>query len=322
MNTTFQEIRHAFRMLARSPGFTSVAALSLALGIGVNAAIFSLHDALLWRPLPVRDPGSVVTLNADTPQDRSFFGGRFSYANYRDLRAGSRSFDGLVAYERATVSFARSRQAARDMRMGMLVSDNFFDVLDIRPMLGRRLTQQEGQVPGRDAVVVLGYDFWRNTLGEDRSIVGGEAIINGITFTVVGVAPESLTGMDVYIRPAFYVPIMMSERLNARAGQGGGDAAPVSRLEDRTARAFAVKGRLKSGVSQQTAQAEATTLWNGLVQQYPDANRNRTMLVRSELQERIRAEPANATLVIMMTGLVALVLIIACANVANLLLAR
>ena len=168
-------------------------------------------------------------------------------------------------------------------------------------------------MPGRDAVVVLGYDFWKNALAEDRSILNGAVWINGIDFTVVGVAPESFTGMDPYIRPAFYLPIMMAQQLSA---------ARESPLEDRSARSFVVKGRLKSGVSSRSAQAELTTIWSGLTAQYPDANRNRAIAVRSELESRMHSDPTTAVAMAMLMALVALVLMIACANVANLMLGR
>ena len=308
-----RDLRHAFRMLSRSPGFTAIAALSLALGIGANSALFSLHDAILLRPLPVRDPGSVVTVTAASPEDQLIFSGGVSYPNYRDLREQSRSFDGLVADQLISVSFGRSRQAAREMRMGMLVSDNFFDVLGIQPALGRRFTREEGQVPGRDAVVVLGYDFWKNALAEDRSVVGGVILLNGIEFNVIGVTPATFTGMSQFIRPSFYVSAMMAERLNGAIGNP---------LEDRKARWLEVKGRLKSGVSGRAAQAELTSLWKGLEQRFPDANRNRTIAIRSELQERVRQDPSSAVLVAIQTALAAIVLIIACANVANLMMGR
>ncbi len=322
MTTTFfQEIRHAARMLVRTPGFTAVAALSLALGIGVNTAMFSFHDAMLWRPLPVHDPSSIVTVTTQSLAGPGLIDGLVSYQNYRDLRSKSQSCAGLVAHQLATVSFARSRQAAREMRMGMLVSDNFFDVLGIVPALGRSFAPAEGQVPGRDAVVVLGYDYWKNTLAEDQSILGGVVIINGIDFTVLGVAPASFPGMEWHSRPSFFVPIMMAERLNAFPDRGRGVASD-NPLENREARLFVVKGRLKPRVSQQAAQTELTALWNGLVQEYPDANRNRTVAVRSEQQERRRVDPGNAAVISMMTALAAIVLAIACANVANLMLGR
>ncbi|HYR91273.1 MAG TPA: ABC transporter permease [Terriglobia bacterium] len=307
-----QEIRHSFRMLARSPGFTIVAALSVALGIGVNSAMFSFHDAILLRPLPVRDPASVVTVSASSPDDPSAMI-RLSYPNYRDLRERSRSFDGLIADQLTLFSFARSRQATREMRMGTLVSDDFFSVLGAQLALGRGFTPEEGRVPGRDAVVVLGYDFWKNILGSDPAILNSVVLINGIDFNVVGVAAESFTGLDQFIRPAFYAPLMMVERL------GGARENP---LEDRQARLWEIRGRLKRGVSLQSAQADMTTLWKELERQYPDANRNRAMAVRTELQQRIRSTPATAIISAMMTALAAVVLIIACANVANLMLGR
>lgn len=307
----FQEIRHAFRMLARSPGFTAVAALSLAIGIGANSAMFSVVDAELLRPLPVPDAGAVVTISAAGPDDH---GSGVSYPNYRDLREASQSFVGLVAYQRSTVvTFARSRGDTRAMRMGMLVSDNFFDALGVQPALGRAFAPQEGRVPGRDAVVVLGYDFWKNTLAGDSSIVNSVVWINGIDFTVVGVAQASFTGMDESI-PAFFLPVMMAERISAARGNP---------LEERGARTFAVKGRLKSEVSRQKAQTELATIWKRLEQQYPDVNQSRTITVRSQLAERIREEgPATTAVLAMVMALVAIVLVIACANVASLMLGR
>jgi predicted permease len=324
--TIFQEIRHAFRMFARSPGFTAVAALSLAVGIGANSAMFSVVDAELLRPLPVRDPGAVVAVSAVGSTDN---GSGLSYPNYRHLREQSQSFDGLVAYRRSTlVTFGRSRGDVREMRMGMLVSDNFFDTLGVQPAFGRMFTPQEGSVPGRDAVVVLGHDFWKNVLAGDTAIVNSVVWINGIDFTVVGVAQPSFTGMDESI-PAFFLPVMMAERLGVSPEQGGG-AIPEQRrgarenlLEDRASSTFAVKGRLKSGVSRQQAQTELATIWRRLEQQYPEINRGRVMSVRSQLEERIREEgPATTAVLAMVMALVAVVLIIACANVASLMLGR
>jgi putative ABC transport system permease protein len=318
-----QEVRHAIRMLAKSPAFTFVATLSLALGIGANSALFSLHDAILLRPLPVHEPGSVVTITT-AGRDRNQSSGsmsypissNISYPNYRDLRDKARSFEGLVADRLISVSFGRSRQAAREMRMGMLVSDNFFDVLGIQPALGRRFTPSEGQVPGRDAVVVLGHDFWNNALGGDGSILGSTVVLNGLDFTVVGVAPASFTGTDILMRPAFFVPSMMAQRLSP-AG-----AASQNPLDDRGNRSFEIRGRLKPGTSQEAARIELAAVWNALQQQYPDANRDRTIAVRTEVQQRLHLQPGVAVQVGIMTGLAAVVLIIACANVANLMLGR
>ena len=287
-----------------------IAALSIALGIGANGAVFSLADALLLRPLPVRDAGAVVTLSGATPKRRT---GRHLVPNYRDLRALSRTFDGLVAYQLPRFSFARSRDAVRETRMGMLVSDNFFDVLGVQPALGRTFTREEGKAPGRDPVVVLGYDFWNDALAGDRTIVNRVVRINEIDFHVIGVAPASFTGIEPPLRPAFYVPSMMAQRL---AG------ARENPLDDRGAPAFVVKGRLKSGVSRASAQAELTTLWKRLEQAYPLENRNRAITVLSQLEERIRQEEGTAVLLATLATLAAVVLLIACANVGSLLLGR
>ena len=306
----FQEIKHAFRVLAKTPGFTAVAALSLALGIGANSAIFSLADAILLRPLPVRDPGAVVTVTTNTP-DNPYSG--VSYPNYRDLRAKSQSFDGMVAFQLSTWGVAPSANEVAQMRMGLIVSDNFFHVLGVEPTLGRSFTAEETRVPGRDGVVVLAYDFWRNQFASDRSVIGRGIRLNGIDFTVVGVAPESFTGVDQYIRPALFVPVMMKQRL---------DASKDNPLENRGNHDYTVKARLKPGVSLTTAKAEMATIWNNLQQSYPDINRGRKADVKTEIQARFQQDRYDAILVMFLMGLVALVLIIACANVANLLLAR
>jgi len=157
-------------MLARNPGLTVVATLSVALGIGLNSTMFSFHDAILLRPLPVPEPDAVLTVSVYGPED-STSPGLLSYANYRDLREKSQSFEGLIASEMMPLSFSRSRDTTREMRLGMMVSENFFSALRVQPMIGRGFTAEEGEVPGGDAVVVLGYDFWKNILGADQSIL-------------------------------------------------------------------------------------------------------------------------------------------------------
>ncbi|HWW82331.1 MAG TPA: ABC transporter permease [Vicinamibacterales bacterium] len=303
-------MRHALRLLGRSPVFTITAVLSLAAGIGTNSAIFSMADALILRPPAIRDPATVVSVDVETPGQLSK---RISYPNYLDLARSSQSFEGLVANEYSSASFARSRGDVREMRRGMLVSGNFFDVLGVSPALGRVFTQQEGQVSGRDAVVVLNYDFWANSLGRDPSIVDSVVWMNGIDFHVIGVARAGFTDFDPVFRPAFYVPIAMAQRL------GGESKDP---LADRASRLVWVDGRLKSGISKERARAELRTIWGGLQQQYPEATMNGTIAVRSELEERIDQDPWDSVLLAILAALAALVLAIACANVANLMLGR
>jgi predicted permease len=305
-----QEIRHSLRMLRKSPGFTTVAALSLALGIGANSAVFSLADAILLRPLPIQEPGSVLTVSTNTGNNP--FGG-VSYPDYRDFRNQSRSFDGMVAFQFSTFGVAASAREVPQMRLGMLVSDNFFRVLGVEPALGRGFLAGEGKDPGKDAIVILGHDFWQTQFGGDRSVIGRTMRLNGIDFNVVGVAPKSFTGMDPYIRPAMFLPATMAQRLGADKDNP---------LEKRGDHFFTVKARLKNGVSQGTAQAEMATIWKSLQAAYPDETHNRYIVVRTELQARIEQDEVDAILVGFLMALVGLVLIIACANVANLLLAR
>jgi len=305
-----QELHYALRMIARSPGFTAIAVLSLAMGIGANAAIFSLADALILRPLPVADPGRVMAISTDpTAHDV----GGVSYPDYRDLRDQTKSFDGLVAFQLSTFSMARTRDEAARMRMGMLVSDNFFGTLGVQPVLGRGFRPEEGQKTAGDPVVVLGHDFWTDQFNHDAGVIGRTVRVAGMDFTVIGVAPKSFTGMDQYIRPSFYIPLVMSQRVNAS------DKDP---LEDRHSYNLSVEGRLKPDISQRQALSELDTLWKSLQMQYPASDRKRSMAVRTQFEARVAGEPYDPILAALLMALAALVLIIACANVANLLLSR
>lgn len=307
-----QDLRFAVRMLLKNPGFTLVAVLSLAIGIGANSAMFSLADALLLRPLPVARPSEVVSVEGKTPKNA--FGG-MSYRDYVDYRNHAKSFAGLVAFQNLYPFGFRPRpDALPQIKYGMLVTGNFFQVMGVEPELGRGFRPEEDQVPGRDAVVVLGHDFWVQEFRSDRSVVGKSIRLNGVDFTVIGVMPEKFTGMDQYFRLAMLVPLQMSERLASNPQQNA--------LEKRDDRSLQVKGRLKPGVSIAQAQAELSGIAKGLEQTYPDTNREQGVAIRTELQTRIDQSPPDATLVAMLMTLSALVLLVACANVANLLLSR
>ncbi|HLK18041.1 MAG TPA: ABC transporter permease, partial [Bryobacteraceae bacterium] len=237
-----------------------------------------------------------------------------SFPEYRDIRDKNQSISGLIACQFTTVGFAASAKALPQMRMGQMVSDNFFRALEVQPSLGRAFLPDEGKVPGRDAITVLSYHFWETEFGSDRSVIGRKVRMNGIEFTVVGVASKEFTGADQWIRPYFYVPISMAPRLLI-----GSDS---NVLEDRANRMFEVKARLKEGVSQASAQAEMSAIAANLEKAYPETNRNRSLVLRTEFEQRVKRDPYDSSLAILLMALVGLVLIIACANVANLLLAR
>jgi len=297
-------------LLLKNPGLTAIAGLSLAIGIGVNSALFSLTDGLLLRPLAIAQPDEVMTIVTDT---KAFIAEGISYPDYRDLREKSQSFAGLAAYQLYTVGLAPSAKIQPQMRMGMLVSDNFFSVLGVEPILGRAFAPDEAKVPGRDAIAVLSYEQWVNQFGRDPGILGRDVRLNGIDFKIIGVVREAFTGMDLYVHPAFYAPLTMMQRLGAIA---------THPLEDRADRFLQVKGRLRPGASREQAQAELIGIAKNLEKAYPATNHNHSIAVQTELQARFREDPYDSALVTTLMALAGLVLLIACANVANLLLAR
>ena len=311
----WQDLRYGCRMLSASPGFTAVAVLSLAIGIGANCAIFSFADALLFRPLPVARPGELFTVGATSSFEALNASSVVSsYPDYVDIRDRSKSFDGLAAFTYITVGFATDSQHSPKLKMGMLASGNFFTVMGVEPVLGRSFRPEEDQVPARDAVVVLGRAMWEQEFGSDPAVLGRTVRINGVDCTVIGVTPGSFTGMDQYVRSDFFVPLMMSPVLIT-------DKKTAS-LQARDARNLTLKGRLAQGVSQAAAQAELTAIGTDLARAYPETNKNRNLVIRTELQARIAQDPPDAMLVAMLSTLAAAVLLVACGNVAGLLTSR
>src|SRR5258706_11329442 len=209
----WQDVRYGCRTFGSSPGFASIAVLSLAIGIGANCAIFSCADALLLRPLPIARPGDVFTVGSTTSLEA--FGASSlvsSYPDYVDIRDRSKSFEGLAAYRWITVGFASDPNAVPKLKLGMLVSGNLLTLMGVEPTIGRAFRPEEDQVPGRDAVVVLGRTMWEQEFGSDAGVLGRSVRINGAAFTVIGVAPGSFTGMNQVVRSDFFVPLMMSPR--------------------------------------------------------------------------------------------------------------
>ncbi len=303
------DIRYSLRTLRRQPGFAGVAVLSLALAIGANSAIFSFADALLLRPLPVPDPSALFDVTNTTP-DSPLEG--MSFPDYRDLRDRSRSFAGLAAYRLAPVSAAAGPATPARIRFAVLVSDNFFPVVGVAPAAGRAFLPGEANTLDH-AVAVISDDFRQEQYPGKPSVIGDSLRINGIVFTVIGVAPKAFTGLDRFVRPSIYLPLGMSQRL---------EAAAADPLEDRGRHNLVVKGRLRAGASRKPAEAELATLGAALEREYPKTNHNRHPAVRTELQRRIEQTPQLLALVKMLMGLVGLILVVACSNLANLLLAR
>jgi predicted permease len=314
LNSLWQDLKHGARMLRKNPGFSLVAMASIAIGVGANAAMFSVADGLVFRPLPVPRPGEVVTV---VGQERNVgFGNRaLSYPDYVDVRDRSKSVRDLVAYTFVVTTFADRVDEPAQRKVGMAASGNLFEAMQVRPMLGRAFRADEDRVPGRDAVVVLDHDEWTQQFAADPAIVDRRIRLGGVEFTVIGVAPPGFTGIDHDGKPAFYVPLSMYT-----AVQNG---VPQDVLARRDLRNFVVKGRLRQGVSLTEARLEVQQLATNLARTYPDANRNHDLVVKTQLQA-YREVPGggDTNIVVMLMTLALVVLAIACANVAGLLTSR
>jgi predicted permease len=309
------DLRYALRTLGRNPGFALVAIASMALGIGANTAIFSLADYLLFPRLSVPDPSAIIVVQSQFRGESvgNMFSYSFlSYPDFEDFRKKSNSFAGLTASQYSPLGFAPDQTAQPQMKFGALVSGNFFDVLGVRPDLGRGFRPDEDKVPGRDAVVVLSHVLWETEFASNPGVVGRSIFLNGLSFRVVGVAPESFTGPNAWVRADLYVPLAMQPALAGGSGQ--------SELEMRGHRELMVLGRLKPGVRMGQAAAEAGVIGQQLAQAYPKTNRTSSLVVMTYRQSTTIAPVI--TLALFLSGLAGVVLLIACANVMNLMLSR
>jgi predicted permease len=304
-------MRYAFRTLIKSPGFSVVAILSIALGVGLNTAMFSYVDALLLRPLPVPDSGRIIVVDSTAPGTRL---GSMSYPDYTDLRDRTRALAALVCYELIPMGVSASREGAAQMNLGVIVSGNYFSGLGIDIPVGRGFRADEDVTAGKDLVAVISFSFWEREFASDPGAIGRKLRVNGSDFTVIGVAPKGFIGPEAYVVSDVYVPMHAYPQ-----------AIPNSTgnfLTGRGKRELSLVGRLKSGVSTTQAHAELSTIARNIALQYPDTNRNRTVTALSYLSARFEQDPTDAVLAIMLLAISGLVLLIACANVANLLLAR
>ncbi|MFN7939364.1 MAG: ABC transporter permease [Bryobacteraceae bacterium] len=299
-----RDVRYALRSLAHSPVFAVTAVLSLGLGTGANIASFSLADSFLLQPLPIAQPDEVVAIYSQTthrPLEA------VSYPVWRDVQSRVRAFRGVAGYQLARFAFSPQASEVPQMRFGLEVTDGFFDVLGVAPALGRVLST------GTLDEVLLGHDFWRQQFGGNAGVIGSTVHINGKAFTVVGVVPERFTGMDAFLRPAFFLPVAAAYR---------GDLKRAELLEDRTQRRLLVRARLRAGATREQGQAELTALAAALASEFPKQEQSLVLRAYTELELRFRESPARVGLVAALFLLSLAVLAVACANVAGLLLAR
>jgi predicted permease len=309
--TLLRDLRYGLRMLWRTPAFTAVAVASLALGIGVNTAVFSLVNAVLIRPVPVvRGQEGIVWLRAPS-----------SYPDYKDYGEQSRSFEAMAAAT-GTREFSLAREGGEpELLRGEFVTANYFDLLGVGASRGRVFVEDEGRTPA--PVVVLSHDLWRTRFGADSSIVGRRISLNGLGFTVVGVAPENFTGTEAGMARQLWVPLSMEPVLSPPPT---GESAGPDSLHRRDSHWLAVLARLRQGVTREQASAELA----GVARRVAESNGQR---VNEETLRRVRLlqmsggmDPGDreeaVPIVGLIMGVVALVLLIACANIAGLLVAR
>ena len=308
----FDDAHYAIRSLRRTTGLTAFVVITLALGIGMTSGTFSMVDALIFRPYPVPHPSGVVTL-VSTTHDSSFED--FSYREYLDIRDRTKSYDGVIASAAMeAVGFSAEPAATPRVKGGMMVSGNYFQLLGVEPRLGRGFRKDEDQVPGRDAVVVLGPDFWKHEFASDPSVVGRTVRLNGTKFTVIGVAPESFPGMLIFGHPDFYMPLAMARVFSTNPQKNF--------FEDRDDRELTVRARLKPGATLEQAQNELAVLAKNFETEYSKFNRSRGAAVHTQFQMRTRVDDVNWKFGVIFVTLAVAVLLVACTNVAGLLLSR
>ncbi len=318
----------ATRMLLKTPFTTAIAILSLALGIGANAAIFSMFDQLLWHPLPVQEPNRLVNLSAPGPMPGSNSCNQsgpcdevFSYAMFRDLEKAKGPFTGVAAHRITNLSLSVSNEPMT--AEGAMVSGSYFPVLGIQAAEGRLLTPEDDDVPGAHFVTVISYRFWKERFEKTRSAVGQSLTINGKSFEIVGIAPEGFEGTTAGARPVAYVPITMR-----------GEIQRFTRWEDRRNYWTYLFARLAPGMSLESAEAAANTVFHpiitdveaplqtGMSDQTMQRFKAKKLLLAAGSRGQSSIHREAKTPIMLLFSVTAIVLLIACANIANLLLAR
>jgi predicted permease len=325
----------ALRTLFRTPFVTIVAVVSLALGIGANAAIFSMFDQMLLRPLPVQEPGRLVNMGAPGPKAGSNSCNQagecdqvFSYPMFRDLERAQKVFTGIAAHRAFGANLAFKGETLSGG--GMLVSGSYFPVLGIQPALGRLIGPGDGRGPGESPVVVLSHDYWRMRFGERRDVVNQVLVVNGESMTIIGVAPQGFAGTTLGALPHVFVPITMRDRMERFMTAPGRPSA----FENRRSYWVYLFARLKPGVTIEQARTAINVPYRGIINEVESPlQKGMSDKTRKEFRAKVVTVVEGArgqsnlhkgakeplTLLLCVTGLV---LLIACANIANLLLAR
>jgi predicted permease len=325
MSTFSQDLRYAFRTLARTPGFSFIVILTLGLGIGANTAIFSLMDQVLLRMLPVKNPHELIQLDGPGPfSGRTMSDRAFSYPMYVDLRDRNDVFSGLVARFAASATLTSRGQAERvDVE---LVSGNTFETLGVAPVIGRVFTQDDDRTPGGHPIVILSHNYWQRRFGGSPAALNQVVNVNNTPMTIIGVAPPRFAGVTATQMPDLFIPMMMK-----------GQITPTwNDLDNRRSRFLHVVGRLKPGMTADTAKARIDVLYQQInefelkdvpafaaaSQSFKDRFRAKQLTLHEAARGLSDLRAGVQTPLFVLMGMVGVVLLIACANVANLLLSR
>ena len=303
-----RDVRHALRAIARMPGLATVVVVSLAIGIGVNVAIFSWVQALVFKPIPgVKDAASFLLVE---PRTESGSHPAASWLEYSDLRERLPAFRDLLAYKMVPLTIGETGKTTRTF--GMMVSGNYFSVLGLEPALGRFFTPTEATRPGGDPVVVISDGFWRTRFAAAPNIVGQTVRVNGSDLTILGVAPPKFQGTVTMVDFDLWIPATMAPVLFAGSKE----------LDDRSARGYAVMGHLEPNVTREEAGRQATAAMSELGRLYPETNG----AMQLDLFEFWRAPRGPQQMLVgalaILQGVMLLLLLAVCANTANLILAR
>ena len=312
------DVRYTLKWLLRSPGFTAVAVASLALGIGFNTALFSIIDALLLRPLPVDRPDRIVDVYTRGGDGDTY--ATNSYPDFLDFRAQNQVFIGMAGYSPAIAAVKTSDQSR--MALGEVVTGNYFQLLGVKAHLGRVLEPSD-DVVGAPRVVMISHPVWMREYGGDPSVLGRDIRIHGQAYTIVGVAPREFTGMVPMLQPEMWIPTAWIEEVEPAGIQ---DAVPSptgkTRLERRGQRWMFVKARLKDSENAQSAEANLQVIMQQLASTHPKTNEKRPISVLANVRLHPQADRALRPVAAGLMLGVGLVLLVACANVTNMLLAR
>src|SRR5215469_1007002 len=308
METFWQDLRLSIRFLRSSPSFTLTVVFTLALGIGANATIFTWIKAVLLTPVPgIVQPEKLVEIWGATHNNSAL---SLSYMDYLDFRDRNQALSGLFAHQVLPLNLGRAEKPERVW--GAIVSGNYFDVLGIKALIGRTFLPEEDRTPNTHPVVVIGYGLWQRRFGADPSILGRTIALNEHDFTIIGVSPKDFTGPFADITLDVWTPVMMKDYV----------ARPHFSLTDRASRWLMVMGRLKPGATIPQAQANIAGIASQLEHDYPQTNEKMGVALYSVMQSPFSLKHDLQPALAILMAAVAVVLMIACANVANLLLAR